>query len=64
MEMRPWAKGSPFRYTAGTAMTWRRSTSSWNSAPSIITWLMLGLSAAMVFSACTTSGQFWHDSDM
>ena len=27
-------------------------------------WLLIfGLIAAMVFSACTTSGQFWHDSD-
>ena len=24
------------------------------------TWLIRGLSAAMVFSACTTSGQFWQ----
>jgi hypothetical protein len=26
-------------------------------------WLMRGLSTAIRFSACTTSGQFWHDSE-
>jgi hypothetical protein len=37
MLMRPWPKGSPLRNTVGTAMIWRALTSSWNSAPSIIT---------------------------
>ncbi len=45
-------------------MTWRASTSSWNSAPSIATWRMRGLSTAIRFSACTTSGQLWQVSDM
>jgi len=59
--MRPWPNGSPFSRMVGTAMTWRCSTSSLNSAPSMATWLMAGFRAAMVFSAWTTSGQFWHD---
>jgi hypothetical protein len=42
----------------------RRSTSSWNSAPSIVTICTFGLSAAIALSDCTTSGQFWHDSDI
>jgi hypothetical protein len=40
------------------------STSAWNSAPSIIVWLMPGLSTLIRFSACTTSGQLWQDSEM
>ena len=62
--MRPWPKSSPFRKTIGTAMIWRSSTSSWNSAPSIMVWRMLGLITAIRFSACTTSGQLWQDSEM
>ncbi len=42
-------------------MTLRASTSSWNSAPSMATWVMFGLSTEMVLRAWTTSGQFWHD---
>jgi hypothetical protein len=41
----------------------RFSTSSWNSAPSMATCWMRGLSTAIRFSACTTSGQFWQDSE-
>ena len=62
--MRPEPNGAPFRYSIGTAITWRASTSSRNSPPSIATWRMRGLSTAIRFSACTTSGQLWHDSDM
>jgi hypothetical protein len=40
----PEPNGSPFRNTVGTAITLRASTSSWNSAPSIATWRMRGLS--------------------
>ncbi|MNN87851.1 hypothetical protein D3C81_2054600 [compost metagenome] len=47
----------------GTAMILRDSTSAWNSAPSMATWRTLGLSTAIRFSAWTTSGQFWHDSE-
>jgi hypothetical protein len=42
MVMRPWPKASPFSNTVGTAMIWRALTSSWNSAPSIITLSMPG----------------------
>ena len=45
-------------------MILRWSTSSWKSAPSMATWWMFGLTTLMSVSACTTSGQFWHDSDM
>ena len=62
--MRPWPKAAPFRYTVGTAMILRASTSSWNSAPSIITLSMPGLSTAIRLSACTTSGQLWQESEM
>jgi hypothetical protein len=62
--MRPWPNCSPLRKTVGTPMIWRSVTSSWNSAPSIIWWLMPGLSTAIRFSACTTSGQLWQDSEM
>jgi hypothetical protein len=61
--MRPEANTSPLRNTFGTDITWRLSTSSSNSAPSMATWRMRGLSTAIRFSACTTSGQFWHDSE-
>ena len=46
--------------TEGTAMTLRLSTSSLNSAPSIDVLVMFGLSALRMFSAWTTSGQFWQ----
>ncbi len=59
--MRPLANVSPPRNTVGTAITWRCSASSLNTAPSMATWLMFGFSTLMTFSACTTSGQFWHD---
>ena len=61
--MRPWSNGSPLRNTAGTAMTWRASTSSWNSAPSMATCVIRGLTTLMRLSACTTSGQFWQVSE-
>mgnify|MGYP006198373955 CR=1 FL=1 len=61
--IRPDPNGWPLRNTVGTAMIWRRSTSSLNSAPSMATWVIAGLSAAMMFSACTTSGQFWQVSE-
>jgi hypothetical protein len=64
MVMRPWPKGWPFRKTLGTAMIWRALTSSWNSAPSIITLSTPGFSTAIRLSACTTSGQLWQDSEM
>ncbi len=40
------------------------STSAWNSAPSIIVARTRGFSTAIRFSACTTSGQFWQESEM
>ena len=61
--MRPWPKGLPFRNTAGTAMTWRRSTSSWNTAPSIMVWRILGLSAAMHSAPAPRPGQLWQVSE-
>ena len=61
--MRPWSNTSPSRNTVGTAMTWRSSTSSWNRAPSIATWVMFGFSTLMRLRACTTSGQFWQESE-
>ncbi len=61
--MRPWSKVSPFRNTLGTDITSRASTSSWNRAPSMASWEMRGLRIAIRFSAWTTSGQFWHDSE-
>jgi hypothetical protein len=61
--IRPWSNGSPLRKTDGTASTLRSSISSWNRAPSIVTWVMLGLSTLMRLSACTTSGQFWQVSE-
>jgi len=64
MVMRPWSNASPLRNTVGTAITWRSFTSSWNSAPSMATCLMLGLTTLIRFSACTVSGQLWQDSDM
>ncbi len=63
-EVRPELNGSPSRKTVGTAMIWRRSTSSWNRAPSMATCSMFGLMTLITLSAWTTSGQFWHDSDM
>ena len=59
--IRPWPKSSPLRKTIGTASTPRCSTSSGNTAPSMATWWMPGLSTAIRLSACTTSGQFWQD---
>ena len=47
----------------GTDMISRVSTSSWNRAPSMDTWWMFGFSTAARFSAWTTSGQFWQDSE-
>ncbi len=44
-------------------MIFRASTSAGNSAPSMATWRILGLSALIRFSACTTSGQFWQESE-
>jgi hypothetical protein len=62
--MRPCANGWPFRYTDGTAMICRASTSAWNNAPSIIVLRTRGFSTAIRFNACTTSGQFWQESEM
>ena len=61
--MRPGSNTSPLRNTVGTAITWRASTSSWNSAPSMAVWVMLGLRTLIRLSACTTSGQFWQVSE-
>lgn len=44
-------------------MILRSLTSSWNNAPSMATWRMFGFSTAIRFSAWTTSGQFWQDSE-
>jgi hypothetical protein len=59
--MRPLTKDSPLANTAGTAITSRRCTSSWNSAPSTAVERMPGLSRLSTLSACTTSGQLWQD---
>ena len=40
------------------------STSDWKSEPSTATWLIRGFSTLIMFSACTTSGQFWQLNDM
>jgi len=48
----------------GTAITSRRSTSSWKRAPSMAMWRMRGLITLIALSACTVSGQLWQDSDM
>ncbi len=47
----------------GTAMILRASTSCWNNAPSIMVAVILGFNAAIKFTACTTSGQLWQESD-
>ena len=62
--MRPLPNSSPFRYTVGTAMICRDSTSLWYSAPSMTTVCTRGLSTAISDSACTTSGQLWQLSDI
>jgi hypothetical protein len=62
--IRPCSKGSPFRKTTGTDITWRAATSSWKSAPSIATCRILGFRTLIRFKACTVSGQLWQDSDM
>ena len=62
--MRPEPKCWPLRKTVGTAMIWRFSTSSLNKPPSMATWRTRGLSTAIRFSACTTSGQLWQVKDM
>ena len=59
----PLAKGLPFKYTAGTPWILRSLIMSWNTPPSIISLLMLSLSNANWFSACTTSGQLWQDNE-
>src|SRR3546814_3124722 len=61
--MRPWPKFWPFRKIVGTAITWRASTSAWNRPPSIAVWVMRGLTTLIRLSACTMSGQFWHESE-
>jgi hypothetical protein len=48
---------------AGTAMISRLSTSSLNVPPSISVAVMREFSNAISVSACTTSGQLWHDSE-
>ena len=45
-------------------MTRRAFTSSGKSAPSITSTVTFGLRIAIRLSACTTSGQLWHDRDM
>ena len=62
--MRPWPKGSPFRYTAGTAMIWRALDFVLEQRAVDHHVADAGLSTAIRFSACTTSGQFWQDSEM
>ncbi len=59
--IRPWSKTSPFSRTVGTAITWRVSTSSGKTAPSMAVWVMRGFRTAIRLRACTTSGQFWQD---
>ena len=62
--MRPWSNSSPLRNTVGHGHHLAgSSTSSWNSAPSMATWVMFGLRTLIRLSACTTSGQFWHESE-
>ncbi len=61
--MRPWPKFLPFRNTVGTPMIWRSLISSWNTAPSMAVCVMRGLSTLIRFSAWTTSGQLWQDSE-
>ena len=61
--IRPESNSSPLTNTVGTAITWRASTSAWNSAPSMAVCLIRGLSTLIRFSACTTSGQFWQVSE-
>ena len=62
--MRPWSNSSPFRKTVGTAITWRaldlvleERRRRWRCG------VMFGLSTLIRLSACTTSGQFWQDSE-
>ena len=47
----------------GTDITCRASTSAWKALPSIAVCSMAGFSTAIRFSAWTTSGQFWQDSE-
>lgn len=61
--IRPEPNSTPFMNTAGTPITLRSVISFWNTAPSIAVCLMRGFSTAIRFSACTTSGQLWQESE-
>ena len=60
---RPMWSSCPLAKTAGTACMFNRATSSWKSAPSIISLFTLLFFKAMMLSACTTSGQLVHVND-
>jgi hypothetical protein len=49
--------------TAGTPITLRSVISFWKVPPSIAVCLMRGFRTDIRFSACTTSGQLWQESE-